>query len=97
MLKMILLFDLFLLFPGLITAQEAEPVSVNEFAMAESLTKQVQPVYPPLARSIRVQGTVVLTVHIGKDGTVLDTSLFNGHPLLYSCCNRDVPGFRFPQ
>jgi protein TonB len=40
------------------------------------------PVYPPLAKASRVQGTVQLSVQIGPDGTVQDVQLISGHPLL---------------
>jgi TonB family protein len=95
LLKVISVFGLVLLLAGLVPAQETEPVSVNEFVMAEWLTKQVQPIYPPLARSIGVQGTVSLTVHIGTDGTVLDMSLLSGHPLLVNAAREAVSQWQY--
>ena len=49
---------------------------------AANLIKKVTPVYPPLAKTARVQGTVRFTALIGKDGTVLNLELVSGHPLL---------------
>jgi TonB family protein len=95
MLNVISIFGLVLLLPSLVAAQEIGPVSVNEFVMAERLTTQVQPVYPPLARSARVQGTVILTVHIGTDGTVLDTDLLSGHPLLVNAAKEAVSQWHY--
>src|SRR5690348_5227586 len=95
MLKAIWVFGPVLLLGGLMPGQETEPVSVNEFVMAESLVKQVPAIYPPLARSIGVQDTVVLTVHIGKDGTVLDTSVISGHPLLISAAREAVAQWHY--
>jgi periplasmic protein TonB len=46
------------------------------------LLAKIEPVYPPVARQARVQGTVVLTAIIGKDGLIKDLSLVSGHPLL---------------
>jgi hypothetical protein len=43
------------------------------------LVKKVNPVYPPLARQARIQGTVLLQAHISKDGTVEDLQLISGH------------------
>jgi protein TonB len=40
------------------------------------------PVYPDLARSVRLQGHVVLAIVIGKDGSVEEIKLVSGHPLL---------------
>lgn len=43
---------------------------------------KVEPIYPPLARQARIQGTVRFTVRIAKDGRVNDIQLVSGHPLL---------------
>lgn len=47
-----------------------------------SLIRRVQPVYPPLARSVRVQGAVVLAALIGKEGAIENLRLISGHPML---------------
>jgi protein TonB len=39
-------------------------------------------VKPAVATAARIQGTVVLSAVIAKDGTVESLSLFSGHPLL---------------
>jgi len=41
-----------------------------------------EPVYPPLARSMRIGGVVELIAVIGTDGRVKDLRLKSGHPLL---------------
>jgi TonB family protein len=46
------------------------------------LLKRVNPVYPPLARQARIQGTVVLQVQISKSGDVEKLELVSGHPML---------------
>lgn len=46
------------------------------------LIRKVQPVYPPLARSVRVQGPVVLDAVISKAGTIENLQLVSGHPML---------------
>ena len=46
------------------------------------ILRKVPPVYPELARSARVQGTVSLAVLIGKDGTVQQIHAIDGPPLL---------------
>ena len=40
------------------------------------------PVYPPLARSTRIQGHVILSAIISKEGTIQDLKFISGHPLL---------------
>ena len=44
--------------------------------------KHVAPVYPPIARSARVQGQVVLECTISPQGRVTDVRLVRGIPLL---------------
>ena len=49
---------------------------------AARMVKKVNPLYPPLAKQARIQGTVVLNVIIGKDGKVQDATVVSGHALL---------------
>jgi len=41
-----------------------------------------RPVYPPLAREARIEGTVRLEAVISRDGTILNLRAVSGHPLL---------------
>src|SRR5208282_4020168 len=50
--------------------------------MGGLLPRRVQPVYPPLARQARIQGTVVLSAVINKSGEIVDLKLISGHPML---------------
>jgi protein TonB len=68
-----------------IVAPGSEPaprITVGGLVQEASLTKKVMPVYPALARQARIQGVVVLSVVIGKDGSVQELKLVSGHPLL---------------
>jgi protein TonB len=47
-----------------------------------NLIRRVQPVYPPLARTARVQGSVVLYALISKTGTMENLHALSGPPLL---------------
>ncbi len=49
---------------------------------AAKLIRQVQPIYPALARQIRIQGVVTLEAIIGIDGTIQQLQVLSGHPLL---------------
>lgn len=51
-------------------------------AVQSGLIHRVNPVYPPLAKAARIQGTVVLEVSISKQGAVENVSVLRGHPLL---------------
>jgi TonB family protein len=46
------------------------------------LVSSTQPVYPELAKSARIQGTVELAALIGPDGNVQQLNVVSGHPLL---------------
>jgi periplasmic protein TonB len=57
-------------------------VRVSAGVTSGLLVKKVQPVYPPLARQARIQGTVLLRAQIGKDGSIQNLQLVSGHPML---------------
>jgi protein TonB len=46
------------------------------------LMKSVDPVYPPLARQMRIQGAVELMASIGKDGSITAVKLLSGDAVL---------------
>jgi protein TonB len=60
-----------------------------------SLIRRVQPVYPPLARSARVQGSVVLSALISKAGTMENLRVLSGHPLLVAAALEAVRQWRY--
>jgi protein TonB len=45
-------------------------------------TKNVPPVYPPIAQSARVQGIVIIEATIGPTGKVQDAKVIRSIPLL---------------
>jgi TonB family protein len=57
-------------------------IRVGGAVQMAKMVKSVPPVYPPLAKQARIQGKVVLDVVIGKDGTVQNITVVNGHALL---------------
>ena len=54
------------------------------FAVSQKpvITKKVEPVYPDLARKAGIEGTVVVTVTIGKTGKVENAVIFKSIPML---------------
>jgi len=46
------------------------------------LIHMIQPVYPPIAKTAHIEGTVELSAVIGTDGHVRDLRVVSGHPLL---------------
>jgi TonB family protein len=63
-------------------ASKPAPLKIGANVMAAKLTHQVPPVYPPIAKTAHIEGTVVLRAVIAKDGTVQDVSFVSGPPLL---------------
>jgi len=59
------------------------------------LIQQVQPVYPPMAKMARVQGTVVLQAVISKEGTIENLRVVSGHPMLIQSALDAVKQWRY--
>lgn len=58
------------------------PIRVSQGVQMAKLLKQVMPVYPPLARTAHISGTVRLLGIIAKDGTIRNLQVISGHPML---------------
>ena len=62
--------------------QPSGPVRVSQGVQMAKLLKQVMPVYPPLAKTVHISGTVRLLGIIAKDGTIRNLQVISGHPML---------------
>ncbi len=62
--------------------KEIQRIRVGGNVQAAMLVRQPKPVYPPLARQARIQGTVRLNAIIGRDGRIQNLAVASGHPLL---------------
>jgi protein TonB len=60
-----------------------------------SLIRRVEPVYPPLARSARIQGPVVLAAIISKAGSIERLQVLSGHPMLVKAAVDAVSQWRY--
>jgi TonB family protein len=60
-----------------------------------SLVRRREPEYPEQALVRRIQGPVLLDVHIGREGAVQDIKLMSGDPLLASAAIAAVRQWRF--
>jgi periplasmic protein TonB len=58
------------------------PVRVGGAIKPPVKTKDAKPVYPPLARSARVQGVVIVEATVGVDGKVSATKVVRPIPML---------------
>jgi periplasmic protein TonB len=59
------------------------------------LIRRVQPSYPPLARSVRIQGAVILEAVISKTGTIDNLHVVSGHPMLVPAAIAAVSQWRY--
>jgi len=80
--------------PVLEPPQIKKPVRVSVM-MEGSLLHRVEPIYPPPAKSIRVQGMVVLAAVIGTDGSVQKLQVVSGHPMLVQSAINAVSQWRY--
>jgi protein TonB len=53
------------------------------------------PQYPPLARTARIQGPVILEAVISKEGTMQNLRLVSGHPMLVPAAINAVSQWRY--
>jgi protein TonB len=63
--------------------------------MEGNLIYRPQPVYPPLARSARVQGAVLLQAIISREGTIEHLQVLSGHPMLVQAAINAVRQWRY--
>lgn len=66
--------------PVVATPVEARPVS--EGVLRGRAIATHTPLYPEMARRIRLSGQVQIQVLISEDGRVIEATILNGHPLL---------------
>jgi protein TonB len=73
----------------------AKVLKVGGNVQAANLASKVSPVYPPLAREARIQGHVMLSVVIGRDGIIQDIKTTSGHPLLVQAAMEAVRQWQY--
>ena len=70
--------------PKVVAAAPSGPKQITVGGDVEEamLLHQVRPVYPAMARSARITGTVRMKAVIGTDGTIKNLTAISGHPML---------------
>ena len=71
------------------------PMRIGGKVAAANLIRSVQPVYPALAKSARVQGSVEFTAIISKEGNIENLTLVRGHPLLVNAARDAVLQWKY--
>jgi periplasmic protein TonB len=75
-------------------APVAHPPRISHM-MEGNLLYRAQPEYPALARSARIQGTVLLSAIISKEGTIENLRVLTGHPMLVRAAIDAVSRWRY--
>ena len=70
-------------------------VRVSQGVTAGLLIHRIEPVYPTLAKSARVQGEVLLKAIIDREGNIQDLQLVSGHPMLVPSAIAAVKQWRY--
>jgi periplasmic protein TonB len=70
-------------------------VRISQGVTKGLLIRRVEPTYPPLARSARVQGEVVLSAIISTNGDIENLQLVSGHPMLVPAALTAVKQWRY--
>lgn len=71
------------------------PYRVGGRVQAPRVIRQVQPIYPILAREVRIQGAVVIDSIIDEHGNVTQMKLISGHPLLVTAAFGAVQQWKY--
>lgn len=80
--------------PALPPAMVSHPLRLSHMNEG-NLIRKVRPNYPALARSARIQGTVVLQAMISKQGTIENLTVVTGHPMLVPAAIDAVRQWRY--
>jgi TonB family protein len=64
------------------TLQPRQRVRVSQGVSAGLIISKVPPIYPPSARSARIQGSVVMNALISRTGDIVSVNVISGDPML---------------
>jgi TonB family protein len=82
----------------LIAAVSFAPFSLRAFAQDRPERKvriKVEPVYPDIARKMKLNGTVRVEVVVSPNGNVKETKVIGGHPILVTAAVDAVKKWKF--
>lgn len=77
------------------SVQSEKVLELSSSAAESGLLYRVEPEYPEEARAQGIQGSVVLEVHILRDGTVEQVNAASGPPILADAAMAAVKQWRF--
>jgi protein TonB len=74
---------------------QKQPLRVSSTVLTGTAIERKTPAYPPLARQIRLQGSVVVEVIVSPEGRVESARALSGHPLFTKAAVDAANGWRF--
>src|ERR1017187_10211845 len=81
--------------PRLVSPVPTTRIPISQGVTEGRIIQKIEPQYPPLARSARIQGQVVLAAVISKSGEIENLVLVSGHPLLVPAALEAVRKWRY--
>jgi len=78
-----------------VKVEAPKKVSISAGVAVGLLTQKTQPIYPPIAKSARIQGTVVIQATISKSGAVENTRVVSGPTMLRQSALDAVKSWRY--
>jgi TonB family protein len=76
-------------------AASRAPLAWGQEELHRKVTTKVPPVYPELARRMHVTGTVKIMITVAPNGSIKDTKVIGGHPVLAEAALEAVRKWRF--
>ncbi len=86
--------SLLLLPLAIILAGSVRP-AFAQAAIDRKVRNRVSPTYPEIARKMRLTGTVKFRLTVAPDGTVKETKVIGGHPILVNAAMDAVKKWKF--
>lgn len=77
------------------TGSASGPVRVGGLVVPPTKVRHVDPVYPEIARAVRVSASVVLDCLLDAEGRVTEIRIVSGHPLLDAAAKDAVARWRY--
>ena len=80
---------------GAIALAQDAPKKITRAEALSALVTKIQPEYPPMARQLRVQGTVELEISVAETGEVAKVDIVSGNPILTNPAVQAVKRWKF--
>ena len=71
------------------------PKKVSHAEAISAVTTKSQPQYPPIARQLKIEGTVELAAIVSETGTVEEVTVISGNPVLTKPAAESLKKWKF--